>query len=212
MVAVRPGDFGTIFFFCLLFNFILYLLYYAVTKCVYREVPSIRPLFFVILALIFWVLAIYFYTRVSECVCVCVCVCGVCGVGGYERFNRASLNGHNFSFVGPITRGWCVKINNFVRALICQFSTLDHGLLSIVWPNWSILLSQLWWHHLKGLFLSFCISHFVYNTLQLFSLTLAPRNYPRRESLINPCLINPHRESLIGVWPRQSLGTATRTV
>ncbi len=31
---------------------------------------------------------------------------------------------------------WCVAIQNFVRAQICHFSTLDHGLLFTVSPNW----------------------------------------------------------------------------
>ncbi len=53
---------------------------------------------------------------------------------------------------------WCVSIQNFVGAIICHFSALDHGLLFMVSPNWQILLSlkyELWWHHLKGIFLSF---------------------------------------------------------
>ncbi len=53
---------------------------------------------------------------------------------------------------------WCVKIQNLVGALICHFSALDHGLLFMVLPNRQILLSlkyELWWHHLKGLLLSF---------------------------------------------------------
>ena len=32
-------------------------------------------------------------------------------------------------------------------------------LLSTVWPNWQIVLSQFWWRHLKGLFLSFQKMH-----------------------------------------------------
>ncbi len=53
---------------------------------------------------------------------------------------------------------WCVLIQNFVGALICPFSASDHGLLSMVSPNRQLLLSleyELWWHNLKGLFLSF---------------------------------------------------------
>ncbi len=53
---------------------------------------------------------------------------------------------------------WCVAIQNFVGALICHFSALDHGLLFMVSPNWQILLSlkyDFWWHHLNYFFLSF---------------------------------------------------------
>ncbi len=73
LVAWRPSDFGTIFLFTLLGNFILYLLYYTVTKFLYGEIPSIRPLIFVILAVLFWVGAIFCYTRVGALVPYCYC-------------------------------------------------------------------------------------------------------------------------------------------
>ena len=51
----------------------MYLAYYTITKMVYREFPSFRPLAFVILAVFFWIAAIYFYTRVSD-----IWTAGVC--------------------------------------------------------------------------------------------------------------------------------------
>ena len=70
MVGYRPLDFGTNFLMVLISNFLLYLLYYAVTKCIYKEVhlqvASFRPLGFFLLSLIFWSIGVYSYLLVSE--------------------------------------------------------------------------------------------------------------------------------------------------
>ena len=69
MVGYRPLDFGTNFLMILICNFLLYLLYYAITKCIYREVSlqvaSLRPLGFFILSVIFWSIGVYGYLQVS---------------------------------------------------------------------------------------------------------------------------------------------------
>ena len=65
-MIIRPADFGTFFLMILLVNFILLLFYYAITKCIYSERPSIRPLLFLILSLIFWGCGVYFYTQVCH--------------------------------------------------------------------------------------------------------------------------------------------------
>ena len=66
MVGYRPLDFGTNFLMILISNFLLYLLYYAVTKCIYKEAPSFRPLGFFILSLIFWAVGVYSYLLVRS--------------------------------------------------------------------------------------------------------------------------------------------------
>ena len=69
MVGYRPLDFGTNFLMILICNFLLYLLYYAVTKCIYGEVSlqiaSFRPLGFFLLSVIFWSIGVYSYLLVS---------------------------------------------------------------------------------------------------------------------------------------------------
>ena len=72
MVGYRPLDFGTNFLMILISNFLLYLLYYAITKCIYGEVScqcqmaSYRPLVFFILSIIFWLIGVYSYLLVSQ--------------------------------------------------------------------------------------------------------------------------------------------------
>jgi hypothetical protein len=70
MVGYRPLDFGTNFLMILISNFLLYLLYYAITKCIYREVShtvaSFRPLGFFLLSIIFWSIGVYSYLLVSQ--------------------------------------------------------------------------------------------------------------------------------------------------
>ncbi len=73
------------------------------------------------------------------------------------------FNSRNFSTVDPMSKilwfiwnrpfKWCVSIQIFFGAIICIFRPW-----TMVSPNWQILLSleyEVWWHHLKGLFLSF---------------------------------------------------------
>ena len=68
MVGYRPLDFGTNFLMILISNFLLYLLYYAITKCIYGEVSHqvARPLVFFILSIIFWSIGVYSYLLVSQ--------------------------------------------------------------------------------------------------------------------------------------------------
>ena len=44
-------------------NFILALFYYVTTKVIYREIPSIRPVIYFLLSVVFWVCGMVFYTR-----------------------------------------------------------------------------------------------------------------------------------------------------
>ena len=55
----------------LITNFLLYLFYYAITKCVYGERPSFRPLGFFILSLIFWGVGVYGYLLVGRMTSSC---------------------------------------------------------------------------------------------------------------------------------------------
>ena len=68
-VIVQPLDFGTYFLAVLVTNFLLQLIYYAITKCIYCERPSLRPLVFVCLAVVFWIIGVYFYSRVWSTLC-----------------------------------------------------------------------------------------------------------------------------------------------
>ena len=65
LVRTAGIDFAKAILFILLVNLMMYLAYYSVTKCVYREVPSFKPIIFTILAFATWVVAIYFFTQVS---------------------------------------------------------------------------------------------------------------------------------------------------
>ena len=66
-VAVRPADFGSYFLATLLTNFVLALFYYVATKCVYRELPSGRPVLFFALSVLCWGCGVYFYlTAVTD--------------------------------------------------------------------------------------------------------------------------------------------------
>ena len=63
----------------------------------------------------------------------------------------SQLMSHNFSIVDPMSQYlWfserqMVHLNpNFVGAIICHFSALDHGLLFMVLPNWQTFISQIW--------------------------------------------------------------------
>jgi 4-amino-4-deoxy-L-arabinose transferase-like glycosyltransferase len=63
-LAFQPADFGTYFLAILLSNFILLLLYYVITKCLYKERPPLRAGFFFVLSIICWAVGIVFYTQV----------------------------------------------------------------------------------------------------------------------------------------------------
>lgn len=65
-VSFQPPDFGTFFLVVLLTNFILLFIYYAITKCIYGEKPSFRPILFLILALVCWGIGVFFYTQVRQ--------------------------------------------------------------------------------------------------------------------------------------------------
>ncbi len=58
-------------------------------------------------------------------------------------------------------------IQNFVPALICHFSALDHGTAKLT--NNLSLEYELWWYNLKGLFLS------IQKTINI--LTFDPQNW-----------------------------------
>ena len=65
------STFGPNFLMILITNFLLYLFYYATTKCVYGERPSFRPLGFFILSLVFWGVGVYGYLLVGRMTSSC---------------------------------------------------------------------------------------------------------------------------------------------
>ncbi len=74
---------------------------------------------------------------------------------GYTEDPMSKIIGFSESLERDLSNG---VLQLIFGALICHFSALDHGLLFMVSPNWQILLShkyEVWWHHLKGIFLSF---------------------------------------------------------
>lgn len=80
LLETAGKDFAQYSLLILLVNFLLYLIYYSITKCVYREVPSVKPIIYSILAFATWGVSIYFFTRVSKVLdsgpyffCVIVC-------------------------------------------------------------------------------------------------------------------------------------------
>ena len=62
MIA-QPADFSTYFLTILISNFILSLFYYLITKIIYCERPSLRPILYFIACVIFWLVGVVFYSK-----------------------------------------------------------------------------------------------------------------------------------------------------
>ena len=61
-------DFAKYFLLIIFVNYIIYLLYYLFAKAIKREcfTPRVfKPVLYSILAILMWIVAIYFFTRVS---------------------------------------------------------------------------------------------------------------------------------------------------
>jgi len=62
-IVEQPLDFGSYFLFVMIVNFLLVLFYYFAAKVSYREIPSIRPVIYFFLSLVFWICGVIFYNR-----------------------------------------------------------------------------------------------------------------------------------------------------